>query len=445
MVSYRVSLEATKSDEKPTFERRRDLETALGRLLTSFARTRQQLRRREAELAASVPVVSVEDDGEHLAERLQNVLRASVDMLQCSKSGLYMLDEATTSLKLRTHLGLDGDALLQPARRLEDCVADIEAMAGHAVVIDQCRPSSHWNVPETCASAICVPVSSATTILGTLWFFRETERDFAPTEQSLAEITAGRIAADLERAVLVQEVRSLRARKTMAPSVSTDFADTPKVAPVLEGWEVADAQTTDLPCTSFSHWRVADDDRLHLGVGASGATPAETVTMQAMHAAHTQHDPSVGGVLSHVNQSLWAASTDGANASLFHGLLDPGSGSLQYAVNGGVFAYVLRPHGWEPLLAGTQTLGADAEIRADVHRQVLMPGDALVVMNGGQGSRGFDQDHVMNQVAEKLLRNTHLPAAELAAVAAKTLERKFASDSATSFSVVVAKRADESR
>ncbi len=208
---FQVSVETTgipgvqKVQPKDTCE----LAGALTELLNKLSQTRQALRRREAELAAAVPVVSVSEDGQHLADRLEAVVRGTADMLQCFGAGLYLLDEATTCLKLRTHHGLDEQSLTQPARRLEDAIADIEAMAGHAVVVEDALLLSHWNLPADCGSAICVPVSSPTTILGTLWFFHEHSHDFNPGEQNLAEMTAGRLASDLERHVLMQEIRQL--------------------------------------------------------------------------------------------------------------------------------------------------------------------------------------------------------------------------------------------
>ena len=95
-------------------------------------------------------------------------------------------------------------------RPLEDAVADVEALAGHAVVIENTELRSHWRVPHACQAAMCVPVATATTILGTLWMFRKFAADFSLEEQNLAEITAGRLASDLDRAVLTQEVRALR-------------------------------------------------------------------------------------------------------------------------------------------------------------------------------------------------------------------------------------------
>ncbi len=81
------------------------LAAVLSDLLTEREQLRQALRQREAELAAAVPVVSVKEDQQHLAERLEAVLHGAGEMLDCQAAGLYMLDEATSYLKLRAGLG----------------------------------------------------------------------------------------------------------------------------------------------------------------------------------------------------------------------------------------------------------------------------------------------------------------------------------------------------
>ena len=109
--------------------------------MNALAETRGQLKRREAEMAAAIPVVSVEADGVHLAERLEAILRGTAEMLHCYGAGLYMLDENTTSLKLRAHHGLGDHAMLKPSRPLEDAMADVEAQphARHRAVLARHR------------------------------------------------------------------------------------------------------------------------------------------------------------------------------------------------------------------------------------------------------------------------------------------------------------------
>lgn len=455
--SYKVTIEPTKRAKLYSLTAAKEMEEALAQLLNALSETRGQLKRREAEMAAAIPVVSVEADGVHLAERLEATLRGTAEMLDCYGAGLYMLDENTTSLKLRAHHGLSDNALLKPSRPLEDAMADVEALSGNAVVIEDVKPS-HWTVPEESLSAMCVPIASATTILGTLWMYSNTVRDFTPSEQNLAEITAGRLASDLERAVLTREVRVLREEQRKTGGQGTNDSATTKAAhlnaaisgndssmglafpnsseawsegrlarfaPYIDGWDVADARTNARQLGDFSHWHIVNEKRVHLAIGtAHGPTDKRlsSIALQATHAAHTEHDPGVREIFDLCNQSQWASSAEGDASSMFHAVLDPTCGSLEYGLTGGVFAWILRPHGWEPLLGESSVIGVDCDIDVTIRRTMLMPGDILLALSTSSSSRSFDLENRMNQIAEKLLHNTHLMASELSDLAATQLQ-----------------------
>ena len=111
------------------------------------------------------------EEEKHLAERLQAALLAGGEAVGCDAAAIYLLDEATTELKLRSSWGLPFDRLTAPARPLQGAVADLEALLGHAVVLNDDNLMATWNAPEDFPAAVCVPVSSPTTLLGTLWVF----------------------------------------------------------------------------------------------------------------------------------------------------------------------------------------------------------------------------------------------------------------------------------
>ena len=436
VISYRVSIEPTKRAKLQSLSAAKEMEDAFAELLDVLATTRDKLRRREAELATSIPVVSVDADHVHLADRLEAVLRGTAELLDCYGAGLYLLDEATTTLKLRSQWGMGEQAILLPPRLLEDSLADIEAMSGHAVVIEDATSNSQWDIPSQSKSAMCVPVTTATTILGTLWVFRDFREDFTPQQQNIAEITAGRLASDLERTVLTQEVRNLRNTHPPGTTMGDEkLVDATKAwsegrlahfAPLVDGWDLADCRTEAKRIGDFSHWHTVDDDRMHLAIGsAHGYTSKEysSIALQSTHAAHTAHDPSVKRLFEMMNQSLWTSSIEGEPSSLLHGILDPTCGSFQYAVVGGIFGFILRPHGWEPLLASRQPLGVDCDFEVEVHRQMLMPGDILVVLSSPEPERPYERDNQMNQIAERMLHYTHLPSVELVDMAAEELEK----------------------
>ena len=105
---------------------------------------REELRKREAELAAAVPVIERPGDPVHLAERLEAVLRGGAQAVNCHAAAVYLLDAATTELKLRTAYGLPRERLTLGPRPLRAATADLEALAGHAVVMKNRAVRAEW-------------------------------------------------------------------------------------------------------------------------------------------------------------------------------------------------------------------------------------------------------------------------------------------------------------
>lgn len=173
---------------------------AIAELLHELSECQQALCEREAELATSVQPPLRRENGAQFAERLEAVLRGGAQSLDCQAAAMYLLDDDTAQLKLRAAWGLPAVRLAEEPRALEGATADLEALVGHAVVLEDERLFEFWRVPEPgYAAAVCVPISSPTTILGTLWFYSLSQRNFSNRDTNLAEIIAGRLASDLER------------------------------------------------------------------------------------------------------------------------------------------------------------------------------------------------------------------------------------------------------
>ena len=180
--------------------------TSLALLLGDAYRWQQLFRRYEEELASVVPVPTLKPNDRKFSETLFDILKSGAKILNYSASSLYLLDEASKSLKLRSCWGLPEERLLDPPRKLHDSLADIEAMLGHVVILNEDFLLESWMSPELFPMALCIPVSSPMSILGTLWFYAEERRLIDAKEVALLEIIAGRIAAELERVAVLREL-----------------------------------------------------------------------------------------------------------------------------------------------------------------------------------------------------------------------------------------------
>ena len=217
-----------------------NLVDSVAELIGNCFQTERALIEREAELALGVPLVSHHDEDSHLADVLEAILRSGCEAITMPAAGLYLLDDATSELKLHARWGLPNEQFLTPARPLRGAVADLEALTGSAVTIEDVTLLPHWKVPQPCASALCVPVATSTSPLGTLWFFGDSVREVSEQQSNLAEIIAGRIAVELERQILLGEVSRHREQSSDHDSLRKLREEQLPIGPIAtDEWEVA--------------------------------------------------------------------------------------------------------------------------------------------------------------------------------------------------------------
>ena len=428
----------------------RRLATAVAAAVAELRKTQHALWQREAELAAGIPVVAQREERRHLAARLEAVLKGGAQAVGCQAAALYLLDEATTRLKLRASWGLPRRRLANPARPLEGALADLEAMLGHAVVLDDLQRLNNWNAPEEFASAVCVPVASPTTILGTLWVFSTRTRDFPDSQTNIIEVVAGRLAADLEREMLLREgVDGAELKRQVAAAERLQRNQLPTIAPLLDGWDMAGwtGQRHSVG-GDFYDWFALPDSLVAvaagdvLGRGVEAAISASAV--KAALRSHGQYQRDTAGLLGQVNLTLWTGSAGDQSASLFCGLLETATGQVRYSLAGQPAIVRVRPGGWESLSRPSPPLGESPEAAFQEQRCSLNPGEALVVFTDGFRDALDKQGKALGEagLAEPLASQLHLPAKDLVAVARDRLEAHAAVPHRDNRTVLVIKRTD---
>lgn len=361
----------------------------LADMLDKLSVTRRNLWQREAELAAGVPVALRPSEPKHLADRIEAILQAGVDAVGGTAAAMYMLDEGTSELKLRALCGLSKEHLLDPARSLNNAVADLEALAGHAVVIEDAHLLPHWDVPLPFASAVCVPISSPSTPLGTLWLFGDRPRDYLPQETNIIEVVAGRLAAELEREMLLSD-----ACQTRLMDHNWDYAvrwqqdRQPNVKPLLGEWDIAGwTQPSSAIRSDFFDWQVQPDGRLAVAVGSARGTQLEAaLTSAALHSAvksHGLYPHNSRQMLDRINETMWNSSAGGQCGAMFYGLIEPATGELECSIAGDAQAVLVRGDKTEMLCDIGLPLGMEPEGDYPSHRKTLHPADQLLVFGEG--------------------------------------------------------------
>ena len=402
----------------------RSLASSLSELVSELLQTRHLLWQREAELAAGVPLIPHAEESQHLARRLEAVLRGGAEAVGAQSAALYLLDEATTHLKLRSCWGLPFDRMTVPARPLQGAVADLEALLGHAVVMRDAETMGYWKVPETCGAAVCVPVSTPTTLLGTFWIFCDETQDFSDRQTNLLEMVAGRLAADLEREMLLREgVDSSKLKKQITAAERLQRNQLPTISPLLDNWEVAGFNTQaealggdfyDWFCLPNGLLAVAVGDAMEQGIDAALSGNA----LKAALRAHGQYHREPQETLKQLNLTHWTGSAGDQYAALFFGLIETATGRINYSVAGQPAAIVVGNKNWQSLSRAYPPLGESPEADYDAHGHQLQPGEVLVVFSDGVRDAIDEQGRLLGEsgVAETLLGQVDRPAEELVAL-----------------------------
>ena len=402
----------------------RALASSLADMLSELLHTRHALWQREAELAAGVPLVPQPQQSKHLAERLEAVLRGGAMALDCQAAALYLLDDATSQLKLRSCWGLPLDRLAAPPRPLQGSIADIEALLGHAVVLEDSDVMRHWRVPEDFPAAVCVPVSTPTMILGTLWVFSDRKRDFNDRQTNILEIVAGRVASDLEREMLIGEgLAADGLKKQLDAAERLQSNQLPTISPLLDGWQLAGwTAQADALGGDFHDWFCLPDGLLAVAAGHALSHGVEAalaaVAMKAGLRAHGQYCREAQPALKRLNLTMWTGSAGDQHGTLFYGLIQTAAGQVCCASAGQPGVVLVRQDGWESLGCVAPQLGESPESDFESYGCQLQPGEALVIFTEGVRDATDAQGCPLGEagVAQAVLGRLDLSADELAAL-----------------------------
>lgn len=240
-----------------------------------------------------------------LASIVGPVLRGAAKGLLCESGGfgaaeLWLLDEATREVRLAGRWAReDGAFSAKPraaGRLLADAPADVAALAGGAVVLEDPAELAGWDLHTPGAgAAICLPVSSDTTVHGVLWLVREAPLAISDEAVELAEIVAGRLALEVERNgdandrpappqradARPPEPNSAETESTAVltlPSADFRFPAAASVQPVeAAGWTAPHA--SDLAAAAC--WEIADQRLFALSVAAIDSPESTTASQRA--------------------------------------------------------------------------------------------------------------------------------------------------------------------
>lgn len=416
-------------DESDFFEQSSTSEDAAWSLLESLNEMVLRLKqcedaiaRQEAELAAGLSMTLTDQAPEEsLYAAMEEALDRAVIASGSDAAAVYLLDDTTSTLKMRSCIGLAKSNLAKPPRSLRGALADLEALLGNAVLLENVAIAPDWNCPEPYAAGLCVPIGSSSMPQGTLWLWSDQIRDFSTADIEAAKNAADKILADIERRVLSSEVLRVRAAAQQLDAASIIQSSLlPDQQPLHQDYDVGGfTHHAHALGSTFHAWSVNAQEQIVAALGAAASAGAAgalvAARLQTIVDMHDNSKRSPAEVLRRANDMIWKLQDADWRCSLGMLSINPDSGLTQLACGGMVQTFLVGQRGYRPLWANGPMLGLQPDSIYKSLSVQLDPGDILVMLPasllGGAAAGGLNQEELLRTL---LLRNEE-PLADLAA------------------------------
>ena len=129
------------------------------------------------------------------------------------------------------------------------------------------------------------------------------------------------------------------------------------------------------------------DGLLAVGVGEAQGRLLEAgltaATVQTALKSHALYRHASGQMLQRLNETLWSSSAGDQFSSLFYALVQPETGTVDYASAGAVDAAIVKKSAWKTITTDEPVLGGELETPWLSQTAALQAGDKLVVANEG--------------------------------------------------------------
>lgn len=367
------------------------LASAASELARRLENAQAAYRTQEAELAVTATPTGTVDQSSRLLQRLERLLKQAAAATGCDAAGLYLLDNDTTSLKLRASYGLPADRIAAPARTLRGSRADVESLVREVVLIDDLAGTmaTTWNSPECFASAIVTRIEEDDLPIGTLWLWSKQPRELTQQDGEAAQLAALSVASELARAALHRERAKWNLSSTSIKSATQwqlrQLPPAMELAPgiLVDGW-------TESPrpwARSWHAWDVLPDGTISLAIAEASLSEMDgamiAATARAAFAAHSHYRHSAAEMMQRISDSLWQTNTGDQLMSMLYIRLDPDTGEGEIASAGSIQSIIASSRGFRALSVGRESepLASRIDCRPYHTAFQLQPGEAIIAVN----------------------------------------------------------------
>ena len=397
------------------------LADSASQLAGQLADAYETIQIQSVELAARSAIVAEEARGamaDQLAQTLEDVALAS----RCDAAAIYLLDDNTEYLTLRSMHGLPAQRIADSPRRLQGSRGDLEAMVRGVVAISDLHESSvdTWNCPESASSAICAAVINAGVPIGTLWMYFNDKTTLDSAHEAIARMAAGSIAVQLQNAaVLSSDSPSKAPAGAIDDMAQWQFAGMPVGAQLASDWRVDGmVESPQAWATGWHAWDVLPDGSLMIAIAeakdhsVAGAMVAAISRAALESHAGYRHTPQQ--LLQRVSDTLWQTNTMDQITSMLYVRIDPETGEGEIASAGNQIAMIAGRYGYRPAVQCSHSpLASQFDLNCTTSTFRMSSGEVLMAYGEGFAADGIDQMMIGNQLRASMQAGVKNPLASI--------------------------------
>ena len=329
-------------------------------------------------------------DGSDAGRILNGILDGLVSLVDHDAAAIYVVDPLGARV---SHSLARGCVNLMPV----DMAAPFEEHGVVGRVLATGQPASLHDQPGVCEgrerahSRLVVPlIGSRGRVRGALDLWSDRSSGYDPAAESVVGVYASAVAATIENARLIAEVRDKRRLDSdlaLARDVMEDLL--PQATPALTGFDIAGAHASSLAVGGDYYefiplpedrWGVVIADVVGKGVAAALLVAA----IRASIASLVGHELAVRAIMRRANRFFHESVEEGRYVTLFYMVLDVPARSLLYVNAGHVPPVLVRATGEVELLEeGGVPLGLFQAPRYFEGHATLAPGDVLGLYTDG--------------------------------------------------------------
>ncbi len=329
-------------------------------------------------------------DGSDAVRILNGILDGLVSLVDHDAAAIYVVDPLGARVSHSLARGCMNPVPVDMAAPFEE-----HGVVGRVLATGQ--PVSLHDQPGVCEgrerahSRLVVPlIGSRGRVRGALDLWSDRSSGYDPAAESVLGVYASAVAATIENARLIAEVRDKRRLDSdlaLARDVMEDLL--PRATPALTGFDIAGAHASSLAVGGDYYefiplpedrWGVVIADVVGKGIAAALLVAA----IRASIASLVGHELAVRAIMRRANRFFHESVEEGRYVTLFYMVLDVPARSLLYVNAGHVPPVLVRATGEVELLEeGGVPLGLFEAPRYFEGHATLAPGDVLGLYTDG--------------------------------------------------------------